>query len=145
MSGEQQKNEKKKGAGADLFKVTLIGNIGVPPEWKHKEGQAPFCVFTMGVGDSLRKGDETETLWFRITLWGKLAEIAMQYGLKSQQVYVEGRGVLSEWTNRDGQLRCTPEIAGTDFRMLGNPLDALARESARLEEEAIRSEYADRK
>jgi len=138
----QNGGEKKSSGGAAVNKVTLVGNIGVKPEYKNEQGQTPFCVFTMCVSRGLRKGSEHEGLWYRVTLWGKLAEIAVKYGLKSQQVYVEGRLVVSEWTDREGRLRYTLEVQGSDFQMLGDPMDALAKEAERLEGEAIRAERA---
>jgi single-strand DNA-binding protein len=134
--------EKKSSGGAAVCKIALIGNIGVKPEWKHQEGQTPYCVFTMAVSRAKRVGGENDKQWFRVTLFGKLAEIAVRYGLKSQQVYVEGHLVVSEWSDRDGKPRYTLEVTGNDFQMLGNPLDALSKESQRLEAEAIRAEQA---
>lgn len=137
----QNGSDKKSGGGAAVNRITLLGNIGQPPEWKHKEGDVtPFCVFTMCVSRGLRRGTEYEGLWYRVTLWGKLAETAVKYGLKSQQVYVEGRLTLNEWTDREGRPRWTLEVAGSDFQMCGDPMDALSREAERLEAAAIREE-----
>src|SRR5947209_998316 len=136
MSGTSNgDSDKKSGGGAAACKVTLIGNIGVAPEWKHQEGQTPYCVFTMAVSRAKRVGGELDKQWFRVTLFGKLADVAVRYGLRSQQVYVEGRLTVSEWTDRDGKPRYTLEVVGADFQMLGDPMDALARESERLEEQ----------
>lgn len=139
-NGPSNNGDKNSSGGASVNKSIIVGNIGMPPEWKHKDNQTPYCVFTMCVSRALRRGGEYEGLWFRVTLWGKLAETAVKFGLKSQQVYVEGRMTVGEWTDQEGRGRYTLEIAGSDFQMLGNPLDALARESERLEDEAIRAE-----
>lgn len=140
----QNGNDKKSSGGAAVNKVVLVGNIGVPPEYKHQEAQTPFCVFTMAVSRGLRKGAEHEALWYRVTLWGKLADIAVKYGLKSQQVYVEGRLVVSEWTDREGRKQYTLEVAGSDFQMLGDPMDALTKEAERLDAAAIQQERSRR-
>jgi single-strand DNA-binding protein len=140
MSSEQNGDERKGSGGASVNKSTIVGNVGMPPEWKHKEGQTPFCVFTVGVSRGRRVGDRYETLWYRVTLWGKLAENAVKYLLKSQQVYVEGRLVVSDWTDREGRARYTHELAASDFQMLGDPMDALGREAERLERRAIEEE-----
>jgi single-strand DNA-binding protein len=131
-----QNGEKKSSGGAAVNRITIIGNIGAPPEWKHKEGQTAYCVFTVGVSRGLRKNDKLDTLWYRVTLWGRLAEIAMQYGLKSQQVYVEGRMTLSEWVDNDGRIRYTLEIAGSEFQMTGDPTHALLKEVECLDAQA---------
>jgi single-strand DNA-binding protein len=140
----QPNGEKKSSGGAAVNKIIIVGNIGVAPEWKHQEGQTHFCVFTMAVSRGLRKGSEYETLWYRVTLWGKLAEIAVQYGLKSQQVYVEGRLTVSEWTDREGRKQYSFEVAGSDFQMLGAPTDALFKEAERLEAAAMQQDTSRR-
>jgi single-strand DNA-binding protein len=142
MAGANKSNgegEKKSGGGAALCKIALIGNIGVAPEWKHQEGQTAYCVFTMAVSRAKRVGGELDKQWFRVTLFGKLAEIAVKYGLKSQQVYVEGHLVTSEWGDRDGKARYTLEVTGSEFQMLGNPLDAILKEAERVDEETSRA------
>lgn len=137
--------DKKGSGGASVNNVTILGNVGVPPEWKHKEGQAPYCVFTVGVSRGLRVGSEYDTLWYRVTAWGKLAENAVKYLLKSQQVYVTGRFVVSEWTDQEGRLRYKLEMSAADFQMTGDPMDALKREAERLEQRAIQEESGGRR
>lgn len=124
---------------ANAANIDLIGNIGNPPQFKHKEGQTPFAVFTMAVNRRKRRDEEKETepMWFKITLWGHQAETAVKYATKGMPVYVEGRFNVEEWDDREGQKRYTLEVAATDFQMLGESIFA---ESERLEREAIARE-----
>lgn len=143
MSGAND-GERRGGGGASVNKSIIVGNVGMPPEWKHKEGQAPYCVFTVGVSRGRRVGDRYETLWYRVSAWGKQAENAVKYLLKSQQVYVEGRLVVSDWDIDGKRCRYTHELACSDFQMLGDPMDALSREAERLEADAIQKEGSNR-
>lgn len=124
---------------ASAANINLVGNIGQPPEFKHKEGQTPFCVFTLAVNRVRRRGDteDPKPVWYAITLWGQQAETAVRYGHKGQQVYVQGRQDVSEWVDRENRNRFTLEVAATDFQMLGESVFA---ESERLERDAIQQE-----
>lgn len=120
---------------ANLNRIDLIGNLGHPPEFKHKEGQTPFCVFQLAVDRPKREGGNHEPLWFRVTLWGRQAEVAVQFGHKGMQVYVEGRLDVFEWTDNDARSHYRLEVDGSDFQMLG---DSLFAQSERIESEAQR-------
>lgn len=139
-NGDKNDDDKKGSGGASVNDSTILGNVGMPPEWKHKEGQTPYCIFTVGVSRGKRIGSEYDTLWYRVTAWGWLAENAVKYLLKSQQVYVRGRFVVNEWHDREGRLRYTLEMSATDFQMTGDPMDALTREAERLEAAALEQE-----
>jgi single-strand DNA-binding protein len=114
---------------ARLCKQEIIGNIGMVPEYKHKEGQTPFAVCTVGVDRPGKHGQEKEKrdpLWYRVMLFGHHATSAVKYGYKGQQVYVSGRFDVSDWTDRDGKARYTLELVADDFQMLGESPSALA-------------------
>ena len=107
---------------ASLNRVTLIGNLGRDPEVRYTQGGAAVANFTMATTDrwtdpSGEKKERTE--WHRIVAWGKQAEIAGEYLRKGRQVYVEGSLQTREWTDRDGNKKCTTEIRAQRFQMLG--------------------------
>jgi single-strand DNA-binding protein len=66
-----------------------------------------------------------ETLWFRISVWGKQAETCNQYLTKGQKVLVEGSLVGDEnggpriWTGQDGKPRASFEVRAQTVRFLG--------------------------
>ncbi|MDR2220929.1 MAG: single-stranded DNA-binding protein, partial [Methylobacillus sp.] len=70
--------------------------------WKDKSGQ---------------KQERTE--WHRISMFGKLAEIAGQYLKKGSSVYIEGRLQTRKWTDKEGGERQTTEIVADRMQMLG--------------------------
>ena len=124
----------KSSAARDTNFLTVVGNIGVAAEYQHREGQTPYCVFKLAVSGGLLKGKERSTLWYRVIVWGKLAERVVKYGLKSQQVLVAGDFTINEWTDREGGTRYQAEITAERFQLLGDPMTALRKESERLEE-----------
>lgn len=139
-TGAAQGEKKSGSGGASCNLSVIIGNVGAPPEWKQKEGGNRYCVYTVGVSRGMRVGREYKTLWYRVTVWGTLADRAAEFLVKGQQVQVYGRMTVSEWTAEGGEKRYTHEISASDFQMLGDPTDALFREAERLEREAIEAE-----
>lgn len=64
------------------------------------------------------KKEQTE--WHRITLFGKLAEIAGQYLKKGAQVYVEGSLRTRKYTDKDGVEKYATDIKADSMQMLGS-------------------------
>ena len=118
---------------ASLNKVMLIGNLGKDPEVRYTtSGQAvaSFSIATTEKFKNKQSGDwDEKTEWHRITLWGKLAEIAGEYLAKGKTVFIEGRLQTRKWTDRDGNERYTTEIIGDRMQMLGGKGDGGGRRS----------------
>ena len=55
---------------------------------------------------------QEETEWHRISLFGKLAELAGQYLRKGSLIYVEGRLRTRKYTDKQGIDRYTTEVIG---------------------------------
>lgn len=103
-------------------KVILIGNIGQSAELRYTVQGTPVVNFTVATNERRRNQngeEETTTTWFRVTLWGKLAENLAKYLQRGKQVFVEGRLRLEEWEDRDGKTRYQLSVTATDIRLLG--------------------------
>jgi single-strand DNA-binding protein len=78
-----------------------------------------------------QKVEKTE--WHRVSLFGKVAEIAGEYLRKGSQVYIEGKLQTREW-EKDGVKRYTTEIIvdmqGTMQLLGGKPQDGDQQQSA---------------
>jgi len=68
-----------------------------------------------------------ETIWFRISAWGKQAEICNQYVKKGMKVLVEGRLTADQgtggpriWTGNDGSPRASFEVTAATVRFLSS-------------------------
>jgi len=103
-------------------KVILVGNLGNDPDVKYTQGGMAVCKISLATS-SVRKdkdGNQVEkTEWHRVTLFGKLGEIAGEYLAKGRQVYIEGRLTYSEATGDDGQKRYFTDVIADDMQMLG--------------------------
>ncbi|MCS6885587.1 MAG: single-stranded DNA-binding protein [Acidobacteriota bacterium] len=103
-------------------KIIIVGHLGRDPELRYTPQGKPVCDFSVATTDRRRdQNGETkeETTWFRVTFWDRQAEIASQYLAKGRQVYIEGRLRAREWTDREGRVRVTLEVTGTELHMLG--------------------------
>ncbi len=117
---------------AGLSKVILIGNLGRDPETRYTPNGTMNVQFSMAV--TRRRNDQSgqpqeTTTWFRVTAWGKLAEIMdglTQRGalVKGKQVYVEGRLESREYQDQAGQTRTSLDVNANEVQLLGSRADS---------------------
>lgn len=96
-----------------VSKTILIGNLGSDPEVRFMPNGNAVCNFSLATSERWKdkqSGQQQErTEWHRISIFGKLAEIAGQYLRKGSKVYIEGRNQTREW-EKDGIKRYTTEV-----------------------------------
>ena len=107
-----------------LNKVMLIGRLGQDPEMRYTPSGKPLTKFQMAVNRNWTSSDnekKTETEWFNIVCWGKLAEICNQYLKKGLQVYVDGRLHTRHWVDDKGANHSVVEVVAQEMIFLGGP------------------------
>jgi single-strand DNA-binding protein len=113
-------------------KITIVGYLGQDPQLRYTPKGIAVCNFSVATTER-RKNEQGETeehtLWFRVSAWARLAEIASEYLAKGRQVYLEGRLRKSEYTDREGQKQFSLEVSATEIQFLGQGGNG-ARESA---------------
>lgn len=108
-------------------KVILVGTLGQDPEVKYAANGnaiANLSVATSEEWNDKNTGQKQQkTEWHRVSMFGKLAEIAGQYLKKGSQVYLEGKLQTRKWQDQNGQDRYTTEVVLSGFdgtmQMLG--------------------------
>ncbi len=75
-------------------KIIIAGNLGKDPEMRY--APSGDAVTSMNVATNRKYTDKAgqlvkETMWFRVSVWGKQAEACNQYLKKGSAVLVEGR------------------------------------------------------
>lgn len=123
--------------------ITIIGYVGRDAEMRYTPtGQAvtSFSVATTNGYTSSNGENVKETSWFRVSVWGKLAEICNKYVKKGSLVAVEGRltadkatGSPRIWTKQDGST-------GTSFELNARTVKFLNRVESDRGEEVSHSE-----
>ena len=106
---------------ASFNKITIVGYLGRDPEIRYTSQGTAVCDFSVATTE--RRKDKTGemqelTTWFRVSLFGRQAEIAHQYLAKGRQVYIEGTLSQREWTGNDGVTRTGLEVRGSDIQFL---------------------------
>ena len=104
---------------AGINKVILVGNLGAKPEVKYASNGNAISNLSVATSESWTDkstGQKQErTQWHRVSLFGKLAEIAGQYLDKGSKVYVEGKLQTRKWQDQNGQDRYTTEVVVSGF------------------------------
>jgi single-strand DNA-binding protein len=108
--------------------IIIVGNLGRDPEMRFTpSGQAVtnFSVATSRQYTDSNGQQVKETIWFRISVWGKQAETCNQYLKKGNKVLVEGRLVPDPATGgprvykkQDGSSGANFEISASTVRFL---------------------------
>ncbi|HVG19304.1 MAG TPA: single-stranded DNA-binding protein, partial [Blastocatellia bacterium] len=99
----------------------IVGYLGRDPELRYTTQGTPVCDFSVATTERRKdkSGEMQEaTTWFRVSLFGRQAELASQYLTKGRQVYVEGQLSQREWTDKEGGARTSLEVKGTDIQFL---------------------------
>jgi single-strand DNA-binding protein len=109
-------------------KIIIIGNLGGDPEMRYTPSGQAVCNYSVAVNRTWTSNDGSkgeETAWFRVSSWGKRAEIDNQYLRKGQRVLVEGRlspdketGGPRIWTKQDGTSAASYEITAETVKFL---------------------------
>lgn len=107
---------------ASLNKVMIIGNLGSDPEMRFTPNGNPVTSFTVATNRVYNTSDgerKTETEWFNVVAWNKLAEQCNQFLQKGRLVYVEGRLRTRSWEGQDGQKHYRTEVIANRITFLG--------------------------
>ena len=94
-------------------KVILVGTCGQDPEVRYLPNGNAVTNLSLATSEQWtdkQSGQKVErTEWHRVSLFGKIAEIAGEYLRKGSQCYIEGKLQTREW-EKDGEKRYTTEI-----------------------------------
>lgn len=125
--------------------IIFVGNLGRDPEMRYTPTGQPVTSFSVAVNDNYTSstGEVVKrTIWFRVSAWGKQAELTNQYLKKGSKVLVEGRLVADAttgspriWNRQDGTVGTSFEVSARTIRFLTPRAEAESLETmADLEE-----------
>jgi single-strand DNA-binding protein len=114
-------------------KLVIVGNLGRDPEMRYTPGGqavtnlsvATNRQYTSSNGERIK-----ETVWFRVSVWGRQAETVNQYLKQGRPVLVEGRltpdkatGGPRVWTRQDGTPAASYEMTADRVVFLSSGRD----------------------
>jgi len=99
--------------------IEIVGRLGRDPEMRYTPSGTAVTNISVAADNSYTNSDGekvTETAWFRVAAWNKLAEIVNQYLKKGDPVIVRGQLKPDEngnpriWTRQDGTPAASYEV-----------------------------------
>ena len=108
---------------ASINKVMLIGNLGKDPEIRYMPSGDAIANLTLATTENWKDkaGEKQEkTEWHRVSMFGRLAEIAGEYLKKGSSVYIEGKLQTRKWQDKDGIEKYSTEVVAETMQMLGS-------------------------
>ena len=110
--------------------IIIVGNVGRDPEMRYTPSGQAVTSFSVATNRQYTNNNaETikETIWFRVSAWGKTGETCNQYLKKGSKVLVEGRltadpatGGPRIWQAQDGTSRASFEVSAQTVRFLSS-------------------------
>jgi len=110
--------------------IIIVGNLGRDPEMRYTPSGQAVTNLNVATSRQYTASDGTqvkETIWFRVSAWGKLAETTNQYLHKGSKVLVEGRlvpdmatGGPRTFTRQDGTTGAAFEVSASTIRFLSS-------------------------
>lgn len=107
---------------SSVNRATLVGRLGKDPEVRYAPGGDAIANITLATSETWKdkSGERQErTEWHRVSMFGRLGEIAGEYLKKGSLIYIEGRIQTRKWQDKDGLDRYTTEIIANEMKMLG--------------------------
>jgi single-strand DNA-binding protein len=111
--------------------VIIVGNVGRDAELRFTPAGQAVCSFPVATNRTFTKdsGEKVkETTWFRVSAWGKLAEVCNQYVKKGMWLVVDGQmtpdkdsGCPRSWLRQDGTPASSYEVKANTVRFGPHP------------------------
>ncbi len=112
--------------------IIVVGNLGRDPEMRYLPSGQPVTNLSLATNRKYTDSNGQlvkETIWFRVSVWGKQAEACNQYLRKGSQVLVEGRlqpdpntGGPRIWQGQNGP-GASYEIVASTVRFLSSRME----------------------
>lgn len=102
-------------------KVFLVGNLTRDIELRYTQGGLAIAKTGIATNRKYKKqtGEQVdEAMFIDITFFGRSGEIANQYLHKGSKVLIEGRLILEQWTDQNGQKRSKHSVTVDEMKML---------------------------
>ena len=98
----------------------ISGRLGIDPELRYTNGGTPVVNLSVANNRSVKNGDTRESVvdWFKVTVFGRDAEIIAQYAKKGSALVFNCRMQNEKWLDRDGVERASTVLIASSFEFL---------------------------
>lgn len=87
----------------------FVGRLGKEPDLRYTKTKKAVCHLSVATTDERGR----ETVWNRVVVWGKQAELCSLYLKKGKEVFVKGYKEIKEFTTDSGEIKEYHEINAT--------------------------------
>lgn len=110
-----------------LHRIELIGHAGHDPSMRFTPSGQPVTQFPLATSEQYtnQAGEQVKrTVWFRVSVWGKMAEVCKEHVYKGMLVYIEGRLTADEkgnpktYKNKQGEPTANFDVTATSIKFL---------------------------
>jgi single-strand DNA-binding protein len=111
----------------NINKAHICGRITKDITVRSTQNGKSVASFSVATNQSWKDANgqkQDKATFHNIVMWGKLAEIAGQYLVKGQEVYIEGRIETRQYTNKQNVVRYITEIVADNMQMGQKPQNA---------------------
>lgn len=107
--------------------LVIVGRLGKQPDSRYTASGRAVTTFSVATNRQYTGSEGNpvkETIWFRVTTWGKLAELCNESLDRGSLVLVEGRLTADEhgnpktWKRSDGSVSGSFEVTANSVRFL---------------------------
>src|SRR5262245_21224886 len=102
----------------------ITGRIGQTPQLNYTHGGTPVINLSIA-SNRQKKNEEGERIsvadWFRVTVFGRDAEIIAEYAKKGSALAFNGRLLTDTYTDREGQQRTSTYLIADSFEFVPAP------------------------
>jgi len=100
-------------------KIIIVGYTGKDPEMRYMPDGRPVANMSVATDKRVPSGDQyvTSTIWFRVSVFGRTAEVVNQYVKKGTLVLVEGELIADPKTGSPRVFTRSDGSAGASFEM----------------------------
>jgi single-strand DNA-binding protein len=110
-------------------KIILVGNLGRDPEMRYIPSGAAVTSFSMATSEKWTGQDgnkQERTIWWRVSVFGKMGEVCNEYLKKGSKVLVEGRMTADPKTGNPRMFTRQDGSTGTSFEVTASAVKFLS-------------------
>ncbi len=96
-----------------INQITVTGNLGRDPDMSYTPTGTAVTKFSVAV----YQGQNQPTLWLNVVAWDKLGERINEQAKKGNEVYVQGRLSLREYTDKTGAKRQSFDVIASSAQL----------------------------
>lgn len=89
-------------SGREVF----LGRLGKEPELRYTKNSKPVCYLSVATSDLV----EQKTVWNKVVVWGKQAELCNVYLKKGKEVFIQGHREIKEFVTNEGENKRFEQI-----------------------------------